>query len=62
MKLDQNVCFNGISDEFKNGSCQVKNLVTNSNLKKPSVHCRGHIFSPIHMELGQNVYQNEISD
>ena len=25
MKLDQNVCLNEISDEFKNGSCQVKN-------------------------------------
>ena len=25
MKLGQNVCLDKISDEFKNGSCQVKN-------------------------------------
>ena len=30
MKLGQNVCFDEISDEFENGSCQVKN----SNLRK----------------------------
>ena len=31
-------------------------------LEKPCVHFRGHIFSSIIMELGQNVCLDEISD
>ena len=31
-------------------------------LEKPCVRCRGHIFSPIIMKLGQNVCLDEISD
>ena len=31
-------------------------------LEKPCVRCRGHIFSPIIMNLGQNVCQNKVSD
>ena len=31
-------------------------------LEKPCVHCKGHIFSPIIMKRGQNVYLDEISD
>ena len=31
-------------------------------LEKPCVCSRGHIFSPIHMKLSQNVYFDEISD
>ena len=31
-------------------------------LEKPCVRSRGHIFSPIIMKLGQNVYLDEISD
>ena len=30
-------------------------------LEKPFVHCRGHIFSPILMKLGQNVCLIDIS-
>ena len=61
MKLGQNVCLNEISEEIENGSCRVKNYVTKSNLRKPCVHSRGHIFSPIIMKLGQNVCLDEIS-
>ena len=31
-------------------------------LEKPYVPCRGHIFSPIIMRLGQNFCLDEISD
>ena len=31
-------------------------------LEKPCVRCRGHIFSPIIIKLGQNVSLAEISD
>ena len=31
-------------------------------LEKPWVHSGGHIFSPIIMKLGQNVFLDEISD
>ena len=51
MKLGQNVCLNEISDEFESGSCHVKNYVTRSDVRKPSVSCRGHIFSPILIRL-----------
>ena len=34
MKLGQNVCLDEISDAFENGSCWVKNWVTESNLRK----------------------------
>ena len=30
--------------------------------EKPYIYCRGHIFSPIIMKLGQNVCLDEISD
>ena len=33
MKFGQNICLDEISDEFENGSCQVKNKVTRSNLR-----------------------------
>ena len=55
MKLARNVCLDEISDELENGSCRIKNQVTRSNLKKPCVSSRGHIFGPILMKLGQNV-------
>ena len=31
-------------------------------LEKPCVRSRGHIFSPIIMKLGQNVFLDKISD
>ena len=34
IKLGQNVCLGEILDEIENGSCQVKNKVTRSNLRK----------------------------
>ena len=34
MKLGQNACLEVILDEVENGSCQVKNYVTRSNLRK----------------------------
>ena len=34
MKLVQNLCLDEIWNEFENGSCRVKNLVTKSNLRK----------------------------
>ena len=34
MKRGQNVCLNKISDKFVNGSCQVKNKVTRSCVRK----------------------------
>ena len=56
MKLLPNICLDEISDEFKNRSCRVKNLVTMSNAR-----CRGNIFSLILMKLGQDVCLDEIS-
>ena len=32
------------------------------NLEKSCVSSRGHIFSPLLMKLGQNVFLDEISD
>ena len=61
MKLGQNVCLDKISDEFQNWSCLVKNKVTRSNLTKPRVCSRGHIFNLIIMKLGQNFCLDEIS-
>ena len=34
MKLSQNFCLDKISDKYENRSCQVKNYVTSSNLRK----------------------------
>ena len=34
MKNGQNVCLDQILDEYENGSCWKKNLVTSSNLRK----------------------------
>ena len=33
MKPGENVCLNQVSDKFEDGSCQVKNYVTMSNLR-----------------------------
>ena len=40
----------------------VKNEVTRSNIEKPCVRSRRHIFSPIIMRLSQNVFFSEISE
>ena len=57
MKPDQNIFL----DEFENGSCWIKSLVTRSIVRKPYVCYRGHIFSPIIMKLDQRVFLDEIS-
>ena len=62
LKLGHNVCLDRISDEFKNGSCEVKTRSQGQILQKPCVHSRGLIFSPIIKKLGQNVRLDEISD
>ena len=54
MKLGQNFCLGEISEEYENGSCQVKNLVAKSNLEKPCVCPRDQIFGLILMKLGQS--------
>ena len=62
MLLGQNVRLDEISDDFENGSCQVKNYVTRPNLRKTlCVRSRGHIFSPIIIKPYQNVCPDEIS-
>ena len=53
MKFGQNICLNEISNEFENGSCRVKNRSLGQILRKP---CVRHIFSPIIMKHGQNVF------
>ena len=45
MKLGQYVCLGEISDKCENGSCQVKNNVTRSNLGKNLVHAPEATFS-----------------
>ena len=55
MKLCQDVCLDKVSDEFKYGSCWVKNRSLGQILEKSCVQSKGHIFSPIIMKLGQNV-------
>ena len=34
LNVGQNVCLDDISDKSENGSCQIKNYVTRSNLRK----------------------------
>ena len=62
MEVNQNVCLDEISDEFENGSCRVKNYRRPQVqiLENPIVCSRGHIFSPIIMKLGQNVFIDQI--
>ena len=63
MKLGQNFCLDEISEEYENGSCQVKNQVTRFDgqiLEKPCVFSRDQIFGLILMKLGQSFCLNEI--
>ena len=60
MKLGQSVCFEEIM-LFNMGHVRSKTRSLGQILEKPCVHSRGHIFSPIHIKLGQNVCLNEIS-
>ena len=63
MKLGQNVCLDKNLDEIENRSCQVKKTRSLGQiLEKPCVSCRGHIFKPIIMTLGQNVGFDKMSD
>ena len=60
MKLDQNVCFDEIWNEFENGSCRAKNRSLGQFLEKPCVWFRDQIFCLILMKLGQRVCLDEI--
>ena len=62
MKLGHNVCFDEISNKFKNGSCQVKTRSLGQMLEETCVCSRGHIFSLIIMKLDQHIGLDEISD
>ena len=56
MYLCQNVCFDNIQANFEYGSCQVKNQVTMSNLRKFLFTLqRQHQSLDFFMKLGQNV-------
>ena len=51
--------------KIENGSCGIikkKKRSQGQILKKTHARSRGHIFNPILMKLGQNVYLDEISD
>ena len=52
-------CLDVIYDELENGYVSQK---LGQILEKPSVRFRGHIFSPIIMLFGQNVFLDEMSD
>ena len=62
MKLDQRICLDEISHKLENGHVGSKTRSLGQVLEKPCVRSIGHIFSPIFMKLGQNVYFDEISD
>ena len=62
MKLGQNVCLDQTWNEFKNGSCRVKTRSLGQILEQPCVCSRGHIFSQIIIELGQNICLVKISE
>ena len=61
MKLRQNVCLDKISDGFEIESCEVKNYVTRSNLRKTLCTLYRPHFQ-ILMKLGQNVCLDKISN
>ena len=62
MKLVQNVCLDGISDEFEPSLYRVKTRSLGQIFKKPYVGFRGQIFLLILMKLGQNVCFYNISN
>ena len=47
---------------LKMGHVGSKTMSLGQILEKPCVRCRGHIFSPIIMKLGQNACLDKISD
>ena len=47
---------------LKMGHVRSKTRSLDQILEKPFVHCRGHIFRPIIMNLGKNVCLDKISD
>ena len=62
MKLDKNVCLNEIWTSLKMGHVRSKTRSQGQIIDKPCVHCRGPIFCPIIMKLGQNVCLDGICD
>ena len=47
---------------LKMGHVRSKTRSLDQILEKPCVHCRGHIFRPMIMNLGKNVCLDKISD
>ena len=62
MKLGQNACLDEILMSLKMGHVRSKPRSQGQILVQLGVHCRGHIFGPISMKLGQNVCLYEISE
>ena len=62
MKLNQHVCLMKSRTNLKMGHVGSKTKLLGQILENPSVRSRGHIFSPIIMKHGQNVFLDEISD
>ena len=60
MEVSQNVCLDEILDEFENVHVGSKTRSQVQILEKPCVCSRGHIFNPIIMKLGQNVFIDKI--
>ena len=50
MKIGENVSLHEILDEFENGLCQVKNLVTRSNITKTFCTLQRPHFQPSTLE------------
>ena len=51
--------FDEISDKFENSHVGSKTRLLGQSLEKLCERSRGHIFSPIIMKLGQNVFLDE---
>ena len=62
MKLGQNVCLDETCIRLKICHVGSKTMSQGHILQKPSVRCRGHIFSWILMKLGRNVCLYAILD
>ena len=62
MKLDQHLCLDEISYNFKMGDVGSKTRSPGQILEKTFVHPSGYIFSLIFMKLGHNDFLDEIFD
>ena len=60
MKLGQNVFLDESRTNLKMGHVGSKYRSQGPILEKPFVRSRGHIFSPIIMKFGQNIFLDEL--